>query len=1479
MHAQPSPVPPSSTSASTSTSPVRSRSRLKRILLRGTLALVVVGVLLVAVAPMVLSGFVRSSIEEELRARVEGVVSVDEVALGWFSAQEIKGVSIKGISIKGVSIKGVSMPGGAEVGSLEVSSVVEQGLWALLTGSDIAVKIDGSAESRIDSEGRFTLLSAIKSTGATDPSPATSSDSTTAPAAGGSPLSPLGSRKVTLTIGSVDLLATAADGSTTALKNLHGSATLTGSTLALALDADALSHGNEGECSIDASAELAFDASGALDLQKTSASVDITATKLALPSAAGELVIDQLDVKGEKESSGECTLTAHATARVAAADETQVHVNVAASSLVDARGAFALDPALITAHVDVQRLPLAPFQPFAPQVTADTALDLVHDLGDTIDLRIEKAAGVGARIELDAQRVKLAFTGDVAADGSSIERGTLSASGSIRPELLRALGVETVTPLAVQLEGTSVEWKSAASDASALVPLGGEFRVDLASPFALSGLARGAATDLPQGIDVHADSLRASVAKRSGESNARGNLTATAKYGVAGFDESSSKSIATVDLQWDVDVAAMSVTHCGIGASVVLDSAVVEKLSAGAVRVGEKEAQLRLTVPRLSIAANAAEVGPTAVSAVVRVELAGALELRGNELPGLEQGDAASAVLNHLALDLVLPRDSTAGTVALGLRIDGANTRIGQTFDAIPAGFTDFDSLDFEALNLNGVVEIAGLDPSVIARMVPATASSIGALGRGPLTLKAFNSTVVSAPATALKPARAAALRAEFTLKAATIDATGSVQYAKDSIEATDLAVNATLNAEALASLPLGETLELEPGATVALQVERLALARVENAWLPQGDLSATAAIEALGITRAPGLHAPLSLRRVQLNAGYSFKDERASAKGSARVGSASDSCAVAFDLAWKRPADAKLFAGAEGSLALTEFNLAKFEAPLGLTPGVYSGVLGGSGSCTIAWNERAAAHAVVNAEFPKARAAFELDVVENAGGRVLTARGEGNAEIAADAFGRLAAIANDSSRRVKDPVHAALRIKSVTLPLDAAMKPQLADARVDLTGSLTPVVLEVTDASGARSTISTGALNLTLATERLADTLSLSLKTAPAASGAASTAAASTGSLNIDATIRGAVAAKADAVATPTLDARIEASKFPAATFDAFLGTKGAVAKYVGDTIDAKVTATSVTADRGELSASVHSPFASLEAPAVVVRDGFVHLRENTAIDATFSMSPAVRSELLASINPIFADVTAGSPAHFTLSSLAWPLSGDRRAFDAAFTLETGEVSLTNSGPLAFLLVAAGAGRTEGFEAYLEPLRGTIAKGRLTYRDFALRAGKSSSGTVTAAGSAWKNSLVFSGDIDLAATPMRANAITTAVPLSDASNWSRDAKSVFDSIGAASPELLKTLQVGVELSGPLFDATGKPAKLNSKLKLPDIGDVIRDDPGALIDAAGSIFDAIRGPKKPDKPKAPKDSKPKDSKAKDSKPKPSDPPAKPPATP
>lgn len=714
--------------------------------------------------------------------------------------------------------------------------------------------------------------------------------------------------------------------------------------------------------------------------------------------------------------------------------------------------------------------------------------------------------------------------------------------------------------------------------------------------------------------------------------------------------------------------------------------------------------------------------------------------------------------------------------------------------------------------------------------------AALGLLGRAPIRLNARNKTEGNT------------LVVDFDLAAATLAATGSARYGKDLLGLTGLACDATLTREALASLPLSEGVELEPGTKVALRVPSFALARTSDGWKPSGDLAAKATVTALRVKRAPGLVGSLAIARVEADAAYAFRDERATVKGAAQFGETGGDGALTFDLAWRKPVEAKLFAGAEGSLALARFDLSRFEQAFGLPPGGYSGVLGGAGNLAIVFHEREVAHAEIKAEFPKARADFAMDVLESVGTvqpaadagptgaarRVVEANGKASAEIGAEAVAKLAGLGADPKRRITGPVQASFDVSALAIPLNAAMKPQVAALRLEATGSLSPISVEVTDATGARSSISTGPLALVVRSARLADEIVVRLSSGVAAAGA----------IEVDAKIRGAVAVAPQTTANPVLDATVKATKYPAAALDALASTKGAIGKYIGDSIDADIVANGLAADRGALKVRITSQLASLDAPELSISGGFARVSAGKPVKATISLSPTVRQELLAAINPVFADVSTGAPARFTLTNLAWPLDGDKRKFDGSFLLETGEVKLTNSGPLSFLLTALGAGRADGFEAYLEPLRGTITKGRLTYKDFALRAGKTAQQT-------WKNSLLFAGDIDLATVPMRAYSISTGVPLSDAANWSSDAKRVFDGLGAVSPELLKSLVVGVDLSGPLFDAAGRPAKLEMKLKLPDIGDVVRDNPGAIIDAAGSIFDAIRNRgKKKDTPPA-----------------------------
>jgi hypothetical protein len=219
--------------------------------------------------------------------------------------------------------------------------------------------------------------------------------------------------------------------------------------------------------------------------------------------------------------------------------------------------------------------------------------------------------------------------------------------------------------------------------------------------------------------------------------------------------------------------------------------------------------------------------------------------------------------------------------------------------------------------------------------------------------------------------------------------------------------------------------------------------------------------------------------------------------------------------------------------------------------------------------------------------------------------------------------------------------------------------------------------------------------------------------------------------------------------------------------------------------------------------------------------------------MSPAVRDELLRAINVVFADVETDQRARFTVQSLAYPLDGDLRRMNANFRLEVGDVRLSNASWIVTALTIAQAEMSGGFDARIEPLEGRVVRGRLTYRDFALRLGKTRQG-------GWKHSVVFDGDVDLGAKPMFVHALTTALPLADFGNWSRAVKSAFDKITAISPELAKSLKVGVKLHGPLADARGASIPLEQDVALPEIDDILKQDPSLLFKLGPALIGELR---------------------------------------
>lgn len=1415
----------------------RSSRKLGRVAVRAGLGLLLVAALLVLLAPTLLSGYVGDMITREVAARVNGSVSVGDVRLGWSGPQKVSALAIDG---------------GADVGSVRMDAEIAQGLWSLATGDAVDLRVRGNLATAVDADGGIALARLSKPVLAPVAPPEAAAAGTSTDAGG-----LFGGRRISIELAGIDLRATQRDVLLYAIEGLSGAVALSedaSGALVAKADVQAKTRVGERNGAIEASADVRVPrVEAALDPSRLDGTIDVDATDLPLPGPA-DAIAERLELS--IDAAPERTkATLDAALRVRGAGLSTIVAAVEVGPVLDTKGALIRDPASvfanIVAKVEARSVPLAILQPYVPEIAPGVRLDLVEDIGDVADISIAKDAGVAATgavitapsqsnagslgsravVRFDARRLRLSFEGDVVADNAGrptgVANGVLAASLSMRPELLRSLGVKTDTPLAATASATKLAWQGSsatspdAAGAGVMRAIGGQFDVRLARSFDWKGADSGSFAAVPVRIDV----LGLVVDKPIGEDVARLNSVVEARYGDVGTMKAEGSG--------RVVLAHRAISGGAFDAMVGLDSKLVERLSNGAVRVGTATSNLRVAATGLEVASGRDPLG------ILHAELGGALAISGGE---------ATAMVNDLALDVTLPGANRAGSLALAAKIDGAQARVQQSFARLPTDFSDP-----AALGLTGSIELAGLDPSLVARMAPAAGDRLGVLGRGPMRLSLRNKT------------ESGALSAEFDLAAAAIAARGVARIAKDSVELRDIACEGTLSREALASIGLGEAVEFEPGARYALRVPMSAMARGEEGWAPAGDIAGNATVQGLVVRRAPGLAAPISIARIATDATYAVREERASAKGTLSLGSSGGEGAVAFDLTWRKPVEARVFGGAEGTLEATALDVARLEAPLGLEPGRLSGVLGGPGRLRVAISERGVANAAITAEFPRLRSQLDATLPETASGRVASAKGSLRTEIAPDAFARLAGLAQDTKRRVVSPVTVELAIASLAVPIDANWKPGLGGAAIDARGSISPVSIEITDERGVKSTVSTGALSVTASATRASEEIALKIATTttPAATTATNTAAAAgpgdaRGSLAADAKLRGLFAeAKSGGPATPlAVEALVAARGFPSATFDALGATDGAIARYLGDAIDAdidaKVVGAGTSAARGTVKASLSSPNARVEVPEVAIADGFARVSAAKPMTATLALSKPVREQLLAPIHQIFADVVSGAPARFTLANLAWPLDGDRRRFDAEFTLETGEVKLVNSGILSWILMAAQAGRTDGFEAFIEPLRGRIAKGRLTYRDFALRAGK----TAQTSGSAgWKNSLIFTGDIDLASVPMRAIAITTGVPLSDAGNWSSDARRLFDSIGAVSPELLKSLVVGVKLSGPLFDAQGRPAKLDESLELPDIGDAIRRNPAGAIEAVGGIIDLFK--KKDEKKQGEKNGSPK----------------------
>lgn len=1457
---------------------------MRRKIVIASVVVVVLLVAVVALAPTLASSWVGGAIARAAGAAVSGRVTVEGVSLGWFSPQRIGVLRIEG-----------------EKGDIvDLAIEVEEGLLALATGERVTAVVSGRVASRVGDDGRPTILGLALSV-PSDGGPS-AGGSAKSPTGGASAGSPLGGRTVRLAWKDLSISLDGGERGRMALPAVAGSIDLAeakdgAARLAIELACDApvevtdAGRVRRGGLVIASSLTIPLGADGSPVARRVEGSIALTADTLPIPPATllrGGAVAPSVDgavsmtdaaiggaidgLDAEFEWRDEALVAKVRGAFVAeGAAPAPIAIDLATGPLARPGAeawfeAAAFDLAALRADVDIRAFPVGVLSPFVAAFVPPERFDPLGDLGSSIDLRVVKGDGDRAEVRLAADAGAFEAVARLSDGGAAITDGVVAGSWRIRPERFTESGIAVDGPVALSLDARSLAWAASGVAGDPLARAAGTAEVRLARPVALPGvLGRFVPTDaggpdaaVGRGAGARASKdaaireARVSLAKEAG-----GAVAAAISIAAAFSDE------GTLALKLDASVATddFRVSGGGIDARVALDGALLAELSRGMLAVKGAPAVLRV---------RASDVGFDPMPGTgLLAGLRGSFE---SELAGALALDAGSgdAVLSQFAARLSMPSGAARGSLEAGFLVDGAETRIEQRFAGIPR---DWDGL--VAAAPEGTIRIRGIDPAMIARLAPAGAGSIGILGRGAMTLDAATSTGNGE------------VEARFTLDAGAVDARGTMRASPARLGLEAFEATLALDAEATASLEFGDGVVLEPGANATISIPTLALVARDGGWWPDGDLAALVSASRVRVLEAPGLAAALPYAAIEAEVGYAIESEQAVAKGRVVLGAGGGAGTIDLDLAWRKPVEAKVFRGVEGTVALEALDLERLAPAFGIDAATATGWLGARGGATVELLERTAPDARVTLRFPQLSGDMRLSATESPDGRAADATGALVLELPAAQLDRLAGLeraaggGSGARPRFLAGTSVGLVLERLRVPLDGSLAPELGalsfDARATVGaieiggldgGGLDDGALERSRPSGAAAGAGAGArgaaprdparaartvglapLDLRVASERLSDVVTIVGGTAVPTAGAGAGglgAAASSGTISIDGRVTGLLASAKVAVPKPgesgaagggdaanrgpLLDLSLDANACAAAVVDALAGTGGSIGSWLGDTLDLTLRARALSATGGELSATLRSPYASVDAPALGISDGALRVGSAPVV-ARLAMSPRVKEDLLATINPVFADVSTAEPARFTLDRLSWPLDGDRRRFDAAFRLETGDVALTNSGPLGFLLGVLGAQRTTGFEARLEPLVATVEKGRLRYRDFTLRAGRTQQGS-------WRNSLVFSGDVDLVA--LRANAITTAIPLSDAASWSSDARSLVTAIEAASPELLRSLTVGLTLSGPLFDAEGRPAKLEQSLALPDLGDLIRNDPGSLLDAAGSIFDRLR---------------------------------------
>lgn len=294
-------------------------------------------------------------------------------------------------------------------------------------------------------------------------------------------------------------------------------------------------------------------------------------------------------------------------------------------------------------------------------------------------------------------------------------------------------------------------------------------------------------------------------------------------------------------------------------------------------------------------------------------------------------------------------------------------------------------------------------------------------------------------------------------------------------------------------------------------------------------------------------------------------------------------------------------------------------------------------------------------------------------------------------------------------------------------------------------------------------------------------------------------------------------------LDGEGGARGVPASLASVFVADDGLVGTALGDTLEATVRASALAADSGEISLAVRGANGRLELPRLLVEPEVLRIPVEPAFSGQFAFTPRMVPSL-GGLNPMLGQLESlAEPIRVRIWECAIPRAGvglDR--LDGNLRVDLGRGRFVPDGALKQVLLAFGDANAAGFDGAADPLIATIRRGQIAYDDFAVR--------FVPLGAGWRNTLRFSGRVDLARSPAFGE-FSAEYPASSLASYSAE-------IRRLPPELLESLTVPMTLYGPL-DGSGLKARIDF-----DFGKLIEQGVKAGVrEGARRLFEDLLRPK------------------------------------